>query len=151
MTEKVNNSLSDTLGIEYVPETKEPEIIPPEKKAAKTEVVNIPIVPSTSSDAEDDYNLARTTFRHLIQQGNLAMEDMKELARQSESPRAYEVFSTMMKTIADTTNNLYDLQKKTKELKDEPKKSASDSINIDKAVFVGTTADLLKKIKAEKK
>ena len=77
---------------------------------------------------------------------------MKELARQSESPRAFEVFATMMKTIADTTNNLYDLQKKTKELKDEPQKKPHDSgnVTVERAVFVGTTSDLLKKIKAEK-
>lgn len=132
---KTNDALSEALGVEYIAEEKKQEILVP--------------VQSSGSDAEDDYNLARTTFRNLIQQGNLAMEDMKELARQSESPRAYEVFATMMKTIADTTNNLYDLQKKTKELKDEPKKVSND-INIDKAVFCGTTSDLLKMVKEKK-
>lgn len=137
---KTNDALSEALNIEYTPTQ---EITEPEKKTA------VPAVIKSTDDAQEDYDLARTTFRNLIHQGNLAMEDMKELARQSESPRAYEVFATMMKTIADTTNNLYDLQKKTKELKDEPKKASND-INIDKAVFVGTTSDLLKKIKAEK-
>ena len=148
MTEKINNSLSDTLGIDFtpaIPTTQ--EILPPEPKVqAKVPTV----IPEGTNDAEADYNLARTTFRNLISQGNLAMEDMKELARQSESPRAYEVFATMMKTIADTTKDLYDLQKKTKDLKEDNKKQAPDNINIDRAVFVGTTADLLKKIKEEK-
>lgn len=148
MSNKVNNSLSNTLGIEYQPDT-EPEILPPEPKKA-AEPAPVPLVPSGSSDAEDDYNLARNTFRNLITQGNLAMEDMKELARQSESPRAYEVLSTLLKTISETTKDLYDLQKKSKELQAEGTKKTSSDINIDKAVFVGTTADLLKKIKAEK-
>lgn len=138
---KSNESLSEALGVEYIPseEVKQEILVPVQKKL------------TSGTDAEDDYNLARTTFRNLIQQGNLAMEDMKELARQSESPRAYEVFATMMKTIADTTNNLYDLQKKTKELKDEPQKKPHDGgVTVERAVFVGTTSDLLKKIKAEK-
>ena len=138
MTNKTTVALSEALGIE-----NKVEILPPESKVPSS-------IPEGTTDAEADYNLARTTFRNLISQGNLAMEDMKELARQSESPRAYEVFATMMKTIADTTKDLYDLQKKTKELKEDKSKPASDNINIDKAVFVGTTADLLKKIKEEK-
>lgn len=80
------------------------------------------------------------------------MEDMKELARQSESPRAYEVFATMMKTISETTKDLYDLQKKTKDLKQVNGKPTQPdgAINVEKAIFVGTTAQLLKKVKEEK-
>lgn len=139
---KSNESLSKALGINPIEivETKY-EIIEPEQK-------NTSIV---CNDANEDYQLSRTTFRNLIQQGNLALEDMKELARQSESPRAYEVFATMMKTIADTTNNLYDLQKKTKELKNESKKPYDGgNVTVERAVFVGTTSDLLKKIKEGK-
>lgn len=139
---KTNDALSEALGVEYIPsEEVKQEILVPVKEEL-----------SSNTDAEADYNLARQTFRNLIQQGNLAMEDMKELARQSESPRAYEVFATMMKTIADTTNNLYDLQKKTKELKQVNGKPTQPdgAINVEKAIFVGTTAQLLKKVKEEK-
>ena len=136
-----SRSLSEALGIEYIPseeKTKQEILVPVQKY-------------ETNNHAEDDYNLSRTTFRNLIQQGNLALEDMKKFARESESPRAYEVFATMIKTIADTTNNLYDLQKKTKELKDEPKKPYDGgNVTVERAVFVGTTSDLLKKIKEGK-
>ena len=38
-----------------------------------------------------------------------------------------------------------------KELKDEPQKKPHDGgVTVERAVFVGTTSDLLKKIKAEK-
>ena len=77
------------------------------------------------------------------------MESLTDLAKESESPRAYEVLATMMKTIADTTKDLYDLQKKTKDLKGE-KKAEGPSVTVEKAVFVGTPSDLLKKIKEEK-
>lgn len=141
---KSNDTLSEALGVEYIPseEVKQEILVPVQEK-----------LPSGNHafDQEDDYNLSRTTFRNLIQQGNLALEDMKKFARESESPRAYEVFATMIKTIADTTNNLYDLQKKTKELKDEPKKPYDGgNVTVERAVFVGTTSDLLKKIKEGK-
>ena len=137
---KTEKSLSDALGIEH-----EIEIIPPAPKAI--EVIN---TPHEDSDADADYNLSRRTFRELIEKGNSAMESLTDLAKESESPRAYEVLSTMMRTIADTTKDLYDLQKKQKELKSDGKKVEATSVNVEKAVFVGSTADLLKKIKEQK-
>lgn len=137
---KTNESLSTALGVE-----NKMEILAPIS-------VEKPVVTFSNNDAEDDYVLARRTFRHLIEQGNLAMEDMKELARESESPRAFEVFSTMMKTISETTNDLFDLHKKTKELKEINTKSDSNSnsVTVEQAIFVGSTSDLLKKVKEAK-
>jgi hypothetical protein len=133
---KSNDALSAALGIENAV-----EIIPPKQ----VEVIN---TPHEDNDIEADYNLSRRTFRSLIDKGNAAMENLTDLAKESESPRAYEVLATMMRTIADTTKDLYDLQKKTKDLKgarrDEP------TVTVEKAVFVGTPSDLLKKIKEEK-
>jgi hypothetical protein len=54
-----------------------------------------------------------------------------------------------MKTIADTTKDLYDLQKKTKDLKDNGKKEET-TVTVEKAVFVGSTAELLQRVKEEK-
>lgn len=132
---KKNDALSEALGIE-----NDVEIIPPKQ----TEIIN---TPHETNDVEADYNLSRRTFRDLINKGNQAMESLTDLAKESESPRAYEVLATMMRTIADTTKDLYDLQKKTKDLKGERKDEPT--VNVEKAVFVGTPTDLLKKIKEE--
>ena len=131
---------SETLGIEHVELSKQ-EILPPV-------VVEEPI--SELPDQAEDYRLARKTFRSLIDKGNSAIEDLTDLARQSESPRAYEVLATLMKTVGDTTKDLYDLQKKTKDLMKEDKSRPQDEqrINVEKAVFVGSTAELLKKVKS---
>ena len=133
---KMNEKLSEALGIENVV-----EIIPPKQ----IEIIN---TPHEDNDIEADYNLSRRTFRSLIDKGNAAMENLTDLAKESESPRAYEVLATMMRTIADTTKDLFELQKKTKDLKgarrDEP------TVTVEKAVFVGTPSDLLKRIKEEK-
>ena len=133
----MNEKLSEALGIENVV-----EIIPPKQ----IEIIN---TPHEDNDIEADYNLSRRTFRSLIDKGNAAMENLTDLAKESESPRAYEVLATMMRTIADTTKDLYDLQKKTKDLKGE-KKEETTNVTVEKAVFVGTPSDLLKRIKEEK-
>lgn len=135
---KTDKGLAETLGVNNdvkLPVKAEPEII-----------IN---TPHELDDADADYNLSRRTFRDLIIKGNQAMESLTDLAKESESPRAYEVLSTMMRTIADTTKDLYDLQKKTKDLKGIPKDD-KPSVNVEKAVFVGTTAELLQQIKSKK-
>ena len=134
----MNDSLSNALGIEF---EKKQEILPPVKVEEPVSELN--------PDQEEDYRLARKTFRELINKGNNALEGITDLAKESESPRAYEVLATLMKTVADTTKDLYDLQKKTKDLMKEDKSRPQDEqrINVEKAVFVGSTAELLKKVK----
>lgn len=136
---KTEKALSEALGIE----SNAVEIIPPKKEPEP--IIN---TPHEDDDIKADYNLSRRTFRDLINKGNAAMESLTDLAKESESPRAYEVLATMMRTIADTTKDLYDLQKKTKDLKGEPKEEAK--VTVEKAVFVGTTAELLQKMKEKK-
>ncbi len=134
---KTDKALSAALGIENAV-----EIIPPKQ----VEVIN---TPHEDDDIKADYNLSRRTFRSLIDKGNAAMENLTDLAKESESPRAYEVLATMMRTIADTTKDLYDLQKKTKDLKGEDKKE-QPNVTVEKAVFVGTPTELLDRIKERK-
>lgn len=136
---KTNDALSEALGIENAV-----EIIPPSKSPEP--IIN---TPHEDDDIKADYNLSRRTFRDLINKGNQAMESLTDLAKESESPRAYEVLATMMRTVADTTKDLYDLQKKTKDLRGQDKND-QPNVNVEKAVFIGSTADLLKKIKEEK-
>ena len=137
---KTNDALSEARGIENAV-----EIIPPQQMQP---VIN---TPHEDDDIKADYNLSRRTFRDLINKGNSAMESLTDLAKESESPRAYEVLATMMRTVADTTKDLYDLQKKTKDLRGMDKKDETTTVNVEKAVFVGTTAELLHRIKEEKK
>lgn len=134
---KTHDALSEALGIENAV-----EIIPPQQTQP---IIN---TPHEDDDIKADYNLSRRTFRSLIDKGNAAMENLTDLAKESESPRAYEVLATMMRTIADTTKDLYDLQKKTKDLKGERREEPT--VTVEKAVFVGTPSDLLKRIKEQK-
>jgi len=133
---KSHEAMSNALGIEH-----ELPIVAPKQNIIE------PMPVSDAPDQEEDYRLSRKTFRDLINKGNDAIEDLTDLAKQSESPRAYEVLSTLMKTVADATKDLYDLQKKTKELKNEGKKVEATNVNVEKAVFVGSPTDLLDQLK----
>ena len=67
------------------------------------------------------------------------------LAGESASPRAYEVAGQIIKSVADTTDKLMELQKKVKEVDEEKAKGPSQVTN--NAVFVGSTSDLSKMLK----
>ena len=68
-----------------------------------------------------------------------------ELAGESASPRAYEVAGQIIKSVADTTDKLMDLQKKVKEVEAEDHKTTNNVTN--NALFVGSTSELSKMLK----
>ena len=73
---------------------------------------------------KSDYDYSRQTYYDLIEKGRESLEDMIEVARQSEHPRAYEVLSGMIKNISDVNDKLMDLNKKQKDINkvdDDPK------------------------------
>jgi hypothetical protein len=110
---------------------------------------NVPsIVPETSKniDQEDDYQLARSTLRNLIYKSENTLDDMIELAKNSEHPRTYEVAGQLIKTVSDVAKDLIELQKKVKDLKDGDPVSAKNVTN-NNVVFAGSTADLFKMLK----
>lgn len=142
-----NVMLHDALGIEHGMEIT----VPSREKKEVEPIQEDPL----SEDAVNDYNTSRTTLKTLIDVGNKAVVDLADLAEAGQYPRAYEVLATLIKTVGETTNSLYDIHKKTKELKglsSEGKKilDTGEGINIDKAVFVGTTSELLDQIKNKK-
>lgn len=138
MTNKTTVSLSEALGIET--NITKQEILEP-----------LPHIESSSqNDNEEDFELTRKTMKRMLDKGTIAVDELFELAKASEHPRTFEVLANLIKTTSDVSKDLYNLQKMKKELKEDKSKPAPDNINIDRAVFVGTTSDLLKKIKEEK-
>ena len=102
-------------------------------------------VKSTSDDVEKDYDYTRANLYSLIEKGQESLNGIMELAGESASPRAYEVAGQIIKSVADTTDKLMELQKKVKEVDEEKAKGPSQVTN--NAVFVGSTSDLSKMLK----
>ena len=101
-------------------------------------------VPLDCSD--EDFEYTRGNLYSLIEKGQEAINDIMELAHQSESPRAYEVAGQLIKSVGDVTDKLIDLQQKMKKLKEEDVKGPK---NVTNALFVGSTADLQKLLKQQ--
>jgi len=68
-----------------------------------------------------------------------------EVAGETASPRAYEVAGQLIKSVADTTDKLLDLQKKVKDVNEDEGKTNNNVTN--NALFVGSTSELSKLIK----
>ena len=74
------------------------------------------------------------------------MENIIYVAKESESPRSYEVVGQLIKTLAETNKDLLDLAKKSKDLKSNRNEMPNGGTQIQNALFVGSTAELQKLI-----
>ena len=98
-----------------------------------------------TDDVSKDYDYTRGNLYSLIEKGQEAINGIMEVAGETASPRAYEVAGQLIKSVADSTDKLMDLQKKLKEIdEDSPKKQNTVTNN---ALFVGSTSELSKMIK----
>lgn len=93
-----------------------------------------------------DYEYARENLKLFIEQGKVAMENIIFLAKEGESPRAYEVVGQLIKTLSDTNKDLLDLGKKVKDLKNKKDDTQQPTQHVTNALFVGSTAELQKLI-----
>ena len=104
------------------------------------------IIPKIGKDDDIDYNYARENYYNLIERNQDAVEEMLEIAKQSEHPRAFEVVGQLIKSGLDANKELMPLHKTKKELSIE--KGPSQVTN--QAVFVGSTAELQKLLKVKR-
>ena len=101
--------------------------------------------PKKNNDITKDYEYTRANLYSLIEKGQEAINGIMELAGEGASPRAYEVAGQLIKSVADTTDKLIDLQKKLKDIEEDTKKTTNNVTN--NAVSVGSTSDLQKMLK----
>ena len=104
------------------------------------------VIPQNGKDDDIDYNYARENYYNLIERNQDAVEEMLEIAKQSEHPRAFEVVGQLIKSGLDANKELMSLHKTKKELSIE----TNSSVNVNNAVFVGSTAELQKLLKAKR-
>ena len=95
-------------------------------------------------DIGKDYDYTRGNLYSLIEKGQEAINGIMEVAGETASPRAYEVAGQLIKSVADTTDKLMDLQKKVKDVNEDAPKTNNVTNN---ALFVGSTSELSKMLK----
>ena len=101
---KTDKKLSEIFDLD--PISNEVEVI------TSTEIVETKPVDVVETDTE----FARKNIRNLIDKGNVAVDNLLQVSKESEHPRAYEVVAGLMKTMADLNKDLLELQKRKKDL-----------------------------------
>ena len=138
MKKTVNDKLNDIFDVQgKIVEQVLPSIVEQPKET----------ISGTPNDEsiDADYEYARENLKSFIEQGKIAMENIIFLAKEGESPRAYEVVGQLIKTLSDTNKDLLDLGKKVKDLKSK-KDDTQQPQHVTNALFVGSTAELQKLI-----
>ena len=128
------DSLNDTFNTDPVDDAA---IVKEEKR--KNQIQKL------TDDVSKDYDYTRGNLYSLIEKGQEAINGIMEVAGETASPRAYEVAGQLIKSVADSTDKLMDLQKKVKEIDEDNPKTQNTVTN--NALFVGSTSELSKMLK----
>jgi hypothetical protein len=100
---------------------------------------NLPAVVSEQTD--DDVDQARTGLYDALSLSQQAVQDMLAIAQQSQHPKAYEILNSSIKTMADISMGLADLQLKKQRLNKGVVQPTSEG-GVTNNLFVGSTAEL---------
>ncbi len=130
------DGLDEVFDVEPVEIEKSPPAKPPAPRA------------SDKPEIQHDYETSRAQLHSLVMKGQEAIDGILEVARSSDHPRAYEVAGQLIKNTADVADKLIDLQKKMKDLDEQPK---SGPTTVNNTMFVGSTAELQKLLKQNTK
>ena len=117
------------------------------KNLPQESVAQVPAV--ISKEAEEnlkDIELAKQNIENIINLGDDAVKEMTSIAKQSESPRAFEVVSTLMKTLLDANKDYVEMSTKKRYAKEE---ETGPSTQVTNNNLIVSTADLLKMIKGD--
>ena len=99
------------------------------------------------TDLVDAYEQSKNNLQDIIDQGKDAMDEILQIAKAGQHPRAFEVYGTLLKNMVEANDRLLKMQK---EMREMDGKKNDGGTKIDKAaIFVGSTAELNKLIKGK--
>jgi uncharacterized protein YicC (UPF0701 family) len=135
---ELNKNLSEVFDVEPLQEVKK------EKLPVLQQNYN---EPDMKQDLTDAYQQSKENLQAIIDQGKEAMDEILQIAKVGQHPRAFEVYGTILKNMVDANKELLAIQKQMREM-DGTKKETTNT-NIDKAIFVGSTSELSKLLKGK--
>ena len=137
----MSNPIDEALGLRPMEEI-ESENSPAVVEEEETQVA---VYEETDDETLRDLELARSNIQNIIQTGDDSLKEMIDLAKQSESPRAFEVAATLMKTLLEANKDFVEISSKKKDYKSEKNKSPESSqTSVTNNNLILSTADLLK-------
>ena len=145
-----NDKIAENLGMRPLSEVREEatEDLPVEvvEENLPAEIVEF------DDENLNDLEKVRSNIQDVMNTGQEAVREMLEIAKQSEQPRAFEVVSTLMKTLLDANKDFAEVSTKKKFAKEElngPKEAAQSNVTNNNLIV--STADLLKMLKENTK
>lgn len=135
----MNDEIGKSLGLEPLDDVVEGKVI------ERTEVPRTEV--PTDDKMNKDYEYARSNFYNVIESGTEALEQMLDVAKASEHPRAYEVVSTIMKTLVDANKDLVAMSTKKVESEEKASSESPNGLTTNNNLFVGSTNELQQLIK----
>ena len=143
---ELNKNLAEIFDVTPVEHTKPTPVVIHETRNS---------TPATQTkldkDLDEDYNMARNNIEEVIDTGKEAMATLMQIAADGQHPRSFEVLGQLMKTIVDANKELIAIQKQMRDMDGKQKGGKDGSTKIDKAIFIGSTQELLKSLKQEEK
>ena len=143
MSQEVMKSISDALDMNPLT-VQESENLLTEIEDQVSTVVELT---QEEKEGEEDFALARGNIKNLMEKGEQALEQLCVIAAATEQPRAFEIVSTLLKTLVDSNKQLLDIHEKRRQLlpvvsvtKEEEKKANVTNNNL----FVGTTEEFMR-------
>lgn len=137
---KSDEKISQALDITFEPEQITDIIVP------KKEIV--PLEDSSKNETlRNDFNSARQNIHSLISTGMDSLDGIVKVATESDSPRAYEVLTNMMKTLSEMNKDLIDIHDK---LTDAESKKVTIKNTTNNSIYVGSTSELQNLINKER-
>lgn len=113
-------------------EQKEVEVLPEQKPSA--------------FDADIQYVFG--VIKATIIKTQEALDNALELANETDSARAYEVVRQLSKQTVESAEKIIDIHQKLKDM-DEDRNNSNGNVTQNNAIFVGTTAEAIKLVKAQ--
>jgi len=115
------------------------------KEAELVELTTQTLEVMRKNHQDEDYEYVRNNLQDIIAKGGSALDGILELAKDSDHPRAWEVFGQIMRQLSETNKDLIELQKDMKKIKDEEGvKNVTQN-----AIFMGSTNELQKFLRGQ--
>lgn len=130
-----NDPIADALDLTPISHAAAPALADPKK-----------------AEDNNDYEYARQNIYRTIETGANALDELAQVAAQSQHPRAYEVLTNLVKTMVEANKDLMHLKKTKAEIQrmsDEPVDNMGGN-KVQNNLFVGSTAELQKFISGMK-
>jgi hypothetical protein len=128
-----DDKLAEELGIVPMPQT-----------------INVP-AKRHDVDSDEQFSEVQANIRSAADVGEMALQELAQIASASQHPRAFEVVSTMIGQIVNANKQLLEIEKLKLEIEKEKNGGqVEDPKVVNNNLFVGSTAELLEQLKGKK-